>query len=129
MADRGPETAHAEDLPSSDSPADSALLFGMDEPDPAEVVGDDGEEVDVSHAGVREPDAYHRDTLDERLAEERPDVLDASQNAEAGDLQSPEPGSEHLFSVRAEPDRGEPGDGEAEAAEDAAVHVRDPRNI
>lgn len=129
MADRGPETAHAEDLPSSDSPADSALLFGMDEPDPAEVVGDDGEEVDVSHAGVREPDAYHRDTLDERLAEERPDVLDASQSAEAGDLQSPEPGGEDLFSVRAEPDRGEPGGAAAEAAEDAAVHVRDPRNI
>lgn len=129
MSQRNDDTTRGDDLPSQDSPADSALIFGLDEPDPAEVIGDEGEEVDVSHAGVRAPDAYHRDTLDERLAEERPDVIGGRDDAAAGDIQAPEPGGEDLFSLRAEPDRDEPGEDETRPAEDAAIHVRDPRAI
>ena len=71
MADRDPVTPHPEDLPWNDVPADSDVVLGTEEPDPAEVVGDEGEEVDVSYRGARDLD--HHDTLDERLAEEEPD--------------------------------------------------------
>ena len=88
------------DEPWNDVPADSDVVPGTEEPDPAEVVGDEGEEEDVSH---RSADLSHRDTLDERLAEEEPDRLSAGRDDE--------------FDESADDD--EPG------AEDAALHVTD----
>ena len=118
-------TEHPEDLPWNDVPADSSVVIGSEEPDPAEVEGDEGEEVDVSHPGVRDPDEYHRDTLDERLAEEEPDRAVQVQADEVDDLMAPEAGSDDLFTERGEPDQAEPADVDDADAEDAAVHVRD----
>ncbi|HEV7679932.1 MAG TPA: hypothetical protein VGQ42_15315 [Candidatus Dormibacteraeota bacterium] len=87
------------DAPWNDVPADSDVISGSEEPDPAEVEGDEGEEVDVSRARVPDiGDKYHRDTLDERLAEEEPD----------------RPGREQ---------DGDDGEDDDESAEEAAIHV------
>lgn len=84
------------DLPWNDVPADSDVIEGTEEPDPAEVEGDEGEEVDVSRPPIADISAqYRRDTLDERLAEEVPDRLVAED------------------------------DDDDEAAEEAALHVTD----
>ena len=129
MSGRDPDTAHQQDLPWNDAPADSALAFGLEEPDPAEVVGEEGEEVDVSYAGVREPDAYHRDTLDERLAEEEPDRAAGAQDPEAGGLQPSEVAGGDLYAEQDEAEPLDPSDDGVEPAEDAAMHIRDPRGI
>jgi hypothetical protein len=86
-------------------PADSDVVPGTEEPDPAEVEGDEGEEVDVSHPPI--PDAslkYQRETLDQRLAEEEPDRASREED----------PGA---------------GDDDDESAEEAAVHIRDEDRI
>ncbi len=126
MANRDPQTPHPEDLPWNDEPADSDLVLGSTEPDPAEVVGDEGEEVDISHAAVSDPD--HRDTLEERLAEEEPDRPLHAQADEVGDLVAPEAGSDDLIAERAEPDQSELEAADVEPAEEAAMHIsRDGR--
>ena len=122
MADRDPVTPHPEDLPWNDVPADNDIVIGSTEPEPAEVVGDEGEEVDISHPAVSDPD--HRDTLDERLEEEEPDRAVHAQAAEVGDLVAPEAGEDDLFSERAEPDQPELEAAEVDPAEEAAVHIR-----
>ncbi|MBJ7594128.1 MAG: hypothetical protein JF886_04570 [Candidatus Dormibacteraeota bacterium] len=121
MANRDPQTPHPEDLPWNDEPADSDVVIGSAEPDPAEVVGDAGEEVDISHRGVSDPE--HRDTLEERLAEEEPDRPLHAQADEVGDLVAPEAGSDDLVAERAEPDQGELEAADIEPAEGAAMHI------
>jgi hypothetical protein len=124
MAGRDPETTHPEDLPWNDVPADTDVVSAAGEPDPAEVEGDEGEEVDVSRPASLDPAAeYRRDTLDQRLAEEEPDRAMEEQEPEAGELQAPEGGASDLSADVGEPDQAEPGEAGVEAAEDAAVHV------
>jgi hypothetical protein len=124
MAGRDPETPHPEDLPWNDVPADSDVMFGAGEPDPAEVEGDEGEEVDVSRPASLDPAAeYRRDTLDQRLAEEEPDGAAQEQQPAAGEFQAPESGARDLSADAGETDQTEPGEAGVEAAEDAAVHV------
>jgi len=111
------------DLPWNDVPADSDVVPGTEEPDPAEVEGDEDDEVDVSHPPA--PDLsrqYHRDTLDERLAEEEPDRVLTEQDAEAGTIQASEGGEDDLSLDVGERDDDDGADDD-EAAEDAAVHV------
>jgi hypothetical protein len=124
MAGRDPKTTHPEDLPWNDVPADTDVVSGAGEPDPAEVEGDEGEEVDVSRPASLDPAAeYRRDTLDQRLAEEEPDRAAEEQEPEAGEFQAPESGASDLSAEAGEADQAEPGDAGVEAAEDAAVHV------
>lgn len=124
MAGRDPQTTHPEDLPWNDVPADSDVVLGTEEPDPAEVEGDEGEEVDVSRRAPIDPSAeYRQDTLDQRLAEEEPDRVAQEQEPEAGEFQAPESGADDLTGEASEPDQVEPGEAGVEAAEDAAVHV------
>src|ERR1700682_2646829 len=74
MTERGPQGPQQQDMPWNDSPADSEAPPGSEEPDPAEVLeGDDGEAVDSTDNPQLEADFYHRDSLDERLAEEEPE--------------------------------------------------------
>jgi hypothetical protein len=122
MPDRD-QGAHPEDLPWNDVPADDDVVIGSEEPDPAEVVGDEGAEVDVSHRSA--PDPYHRDTLDERLAEEEPDRPARASVPEARDLQAPESGADDITVDRAEPDQAEPSDADSGSAEEAAIHLLD----
>jgi hypothetical protein len=126
MAERD-DTAHPEDMPWNDVPADNDVVIGAGEPDPAEVVGDEGEEVDISHRSA--PDPYHRDSLDERLSEEEPDVLTRARRPETGELQAPESSSDDIAVERGEPDQTEPADAGTEAAEDAAVHLLDSDSV
>jgi hypothetical protein len=124
MAGRDPQTTHPEDLPWNDVPADSDVVLGTEEPDPAEVEGDEGEEVDVSRPASIDPSAeYRQETLDQRLAEEEPDRAMEEQEPEAGEFQAPESGAGDLAAEAGEPDQAEPGQAGVEAAEDAAVHV------
>jgi hypothetical protein len=124
MAGRDPQTTHPEDLPWNDVPADSDVVIGTGEPDPAEVEGEEGEEVDVSRPASLDPAAeYRQDTLDQRLAEEEPDRAVQEQEPEAGEFQAPESGAGDLSLEAGEPDQAEPGEAGVEAAEDAAVHV------
>ena len=124
MSDRPPESRHPEDMPWNDVPADSDVMLGSEEPDPAEVEGDEGEEADVSHPRMADQaQAYHRDTLDERLSEEEPERWSVEADLEAGGIQAPEEGETDVFLERGEPD--EPGGADDQAAEEAAIHVRD----
>src|SRR4029077_4041406 len=97
MSDRSPTNVPAGDLPWNDVPADSDVVPGTEEPDPAEVEGDEGDEVDVSHPPV--PDIslkYQQETLDERLAEEVPDRTPLEQDPAAGELQGGAGGGDDL---------------------------------
>jgi hypothetical protein len=111
------------DAPWNDVPADSDVIPGTEEPDPAEVEGDEGDEADVSRSPVPDiADKYHRDTLDERLAEEEPDRAVHEQDAEAGGIQAAESDEDDLSLQLGERDDDD-GDDDDEAAEDAAIHV------
>ncbi len=122
MSDRDPSNVPPGDLPWNDVPADSDVVPGTEEPDPAEVEGDEGEEVDVSHPPAADIAAqYHQDTLDERLAEEIPDRTLTEADPEAGELMAAESGEDDMLLGLGEPDAGDEGD---LAAEDAAVHIR-----
>jgi hypothetical protein len=118
---------HPEDLPWNDVPADSDVYPGSEEPDPAEVVGDEDDEAidDLSYRERRPGDDVHRDTLDERLREEIPDRTFEEQDPEAPELQSPESReAEDLEAPAAEKDTGEdPVEEDDEPAEEAAIHV------
>ena len=114
------------DLPWNDVPADSDVVPGTEEPDPAEVEGDedDDAEVDVSHPPT--PDVYAKytpDTLDQRLAEEVPDRALTGQDAEAGGIQAAESAEDDLSLDLGEPDADD-GEDDDEAAEDAAIHIK-----
>src|ERR1700730_18836718 len=74
MTDRERRGPQQQDMPWNDAPADSRAPPGSLEPDPAEVVtDDDGGAVDSTDNPQLEADFYHRDSLDERLAEEEPE--------------------------------------------------------
>lgn len=112
-----------DDLPWNDVPADSDVVPGTLEPDPAEVEGDDGEEVDVSHPPM--PDSLRsnrRESLDERLAEEVPDRASQEQDPEAGGVLAPEAGESDITLDRGEPDDDSEDAGD-EPAEEAAMHI------
>lgn len=118
---------HPEDLPWNDVGADSDVFPNSEEPDPAEVVGDedDGATRDLSYKD-REPGAdYHRDTLDERLSEEVPDRTLEEQDPEAPEFQAPELREAEDFEAPvAERDTGtDPVEADDEPAEEAAIHV------
>jgi hypothetical protein len=124
MPQRDPRNVPAEDLPWNDAPADTDVVPGTEEPDPAEVEGDedDDAEVDVSHPPSPDVDArYRRDTLDERLAEEEPDRTLTEQDAEAGGIQAAESDDADVSLDLGEAD--DDGDDDL-SAEDAAVHIR-----
>jgi hypothetical protein len=123
MTDDRPDRKTAPDSPSRDVPADSDVIAGTEEPDPAEVVGDEGDEHDLASRRLDEPtDAYHRDTLDERLAEEEPEApLRGDAEPEAGALQAPESGGDDVLLGESYPDADE--DPDDLGAEEAAVHL------
>jgi hypothetical protein len=124
MRDDLPDRKAAPDSPWRDIPADSDVIIGTEEPDPAEVVGEEGDERDLASSGLDKPtDIYRRDTLDERLAEEEPeDSLRGQPDPEAGELQAPERGGDDVFAK--EDDSDPDSDSDELGAEDAAVHIQ-----
>jgi hypothetical protein len=117
---------HPEDLPWNDAPADSDAPLGSAEPDAAEVVGDEDDPAveDLSLEGrLHDVDEYRRDTLDERLSEEEPDLAAEAEEPEAGELQAPEAGDDDVTVLRGEADQVDSLDVDEEGAEDAAIHV------
>lgn len=118
---------HPEDLPWNDVPADSDVFPGSEEPDPAEVVGDEDDDAkaDLSYQDRRPGADVHRDTLDERLREEVPDRTLEDEEPEAPEFQAPEAREAEDFEAPvAENDRGtDPVEADDEPAEEAAIHV------
>jgi hypothetical protein len=127
MSDRSQAGPHPEDLPWNGVPADSDVVYGTEEPDPAEVEGDAGAEVDVSRPLSPDSSAkYGRDTLDERLSEEEPEVGSRAQ-ARIGDIQAPESDEDDItLNVGERDDGAESGSVEEPAAEEAALHIANP---
>lgn len=124
MRDDVPDRETAADSPWRDVPADSDVISGTEEPDPAEVVGEEGDERDPVSRSLDEPkDIYQRDTLDERLAEEEPEAsLRGQADLEAGQLQAPERGGDDVLVEESDPDPDD--DGDELGAEDAAIHLQ-----
>jgi hypothetical protein len=118
---------HSEDAPWNDVAADSGTMSTDPEPDPAEVVGDEDDEAVRDAAAHRVPDPYEKyrqETLDQRLAEEEPDVLRRSGDPEAGDLETAVDEDDFVgVGERDEVDLGEENEDD-EDAEDEAIHVR-----
>ena len=119
MTDREPQGPQQQDMPWNDSPADSEAPPGSEEPDPAEVLeGDDGEAVDSTDNPQLEADFYHRDSLDERLAEEEPERSLRRESApDAGELVATDSSDDSIGSAT--------GESDDLGAEDAAIHVTD----
>jgi hypothetical protein len=113
------------DQPWKDVPADSDVVPGTEEPDPAEVEGDEGEEVDVSHRRIPDvSEQYRRETLDERLAEEVPDRIVAEDDLAGGDIMAAESGEDDIALDEGEPDENDDdSDWDDESAEEAAIHI------
>ena len=123
MSDRDISGQHPEDMPWNDVPADSDVVPGSEEPDPAEVVGD--EDDDAKRDSAAPPahdraDQYTRETLDQRLAEEEPDRPERPASEGVG-LIGAGGGDE---ASAAEPDEDDPTGGD-EAAEESAMHMTD----
>lgn len=118
-----PDRSTASDAPWLDVPADSDVIPGTEEPEPAEVVGDEGEERDTVSPRLDESrDSYQRDTLDERLAEEEPEaLLRGEPDAEAGALVAPIDADDDASLE--EKDADEDDEVDDLSAEDAAVHI------
>ena len=118
---------HPEDLPWNDVQADSDVFPDSEEPDPAEVEGDEDDPAkrDRSYREHRPGEDVHRDTLDERLAEEVPDRTLEEQEPEAPEFDAPELREAEDFEAPvAERDRGtDPVEADDEPAEEAAIHV------
>jgi hypothetical protein len=123
-------TEHPEDLPWNDVPADSDVP-SSEEPDPAEVVGDQDDPArrDLSQPRTHDLDENRRETLDERLAEEEPDRAARTEEPEAGGLQSPESGGSDVEGELGEPDQDDPAEREDLPAEEAAVRVVDDEDV
>jgi len=117
---------HPEDLPWNDVPADSDAPPGSEEPDPAEVDGDEDDEARRDRSlrsrftGV---DEYRRESLDERLREEEPDRVAEMQAPEAGGLQAPESGDDDIQVLRGERERDDEAGSSEGPAEDSAIHL------
>ena len=120
-------TEHPEDLPWNDVQADSDVFPDSNEPDPAEVEGDEDDPAqrDRSYHERRPGEDYYRDTLDERLREEVPDRTLEEQEPEAPEFDAPELREAEDFQAPvAEHDTGEdPVEAEVLPAEEAALHV------
>jgi hypothetical protein len=118
---------HPEDQPWNDAPGDSEAPPGSEEPEPAEVEGDEGEESDTSGPRVPDPyEKYHQESLDARLAEEEPDrAAGASSDDLAGGLVDPERGGADVYQA----DDADADDVDEPGAEEAAIHVRDEDNV
>ena len=122
MHERRNHGQHPEDLPWNDVPADSDVIPGTEEPPPAEVVGDDNEEYDqATPRPLASDETYHRDTLNERLAEEEPESRLGPTADRDSEYQSAEPDGSVLVAELA--DAEEAGGSAGLAAEDAAIHV------
>jgi hypothetical protein len=79
MAQRPPDGRDDEDMPWNDSPADSSAFPGHEEPDPANVVGDEDNPRDTS---LRDQENLtEADTLEERLRAEVPEGTRGSRRA------------------------------------------------
>jgi hypothetical protein len=122
MADR-PDRTTASDAPWNDVPADSDVVPGAEEPAPAEVVGDDGDEHDLASSQLDElRDPNQRDTLDERLAEEEPEAsLRGLPAAQARQLVAPEVSEDDVTLAEDDLDADEEVD--EPSAEEAAIHI------
>jgi hypothetical protein len=122
-----PDRSTASDAPWNDAPADSDAIPGTEEPDPAEVVGEEGEEYDLASRSLDEPrDSYQRDTLDERLAEEEPEAgLRSDAEPEAGTLMAPERAGDDVIVGEDDADAEFEGEVDEPSAEDAAVHIQE----
>ncbi|MBV8195189.1 MAG: hypothetical protein JOY80_06640 [Candidatus Dormibacteraeota bacterium] len=118
-------TQHPEDLPWNDSPADNDVVAGSEEPDPAEVVGneEDPAQRDTTLPRSLDESVEHRDTIDERLAEEIPDSTLIEDAEESPELQAPESGADEIDAPLAEPDQEDPAEPRDAPAEEAAVRV------
>ena len=129
MTGRQPTNVPAGDLPWNDEPADTDVVPGTEEPAPAEVEGDEGDEEDVAYPRVRDvSDQYRRDTLDERLREEVPDRPSHLTDAAAGSVQAAIGGEDDLALDLGEPDSDDDLDDGLDA-EEAAVHIRDQGDV
>jgi hypothetical protein len=117
-----------DDLPWNDAPADSEAPSGSEEPEPAEVAGEEGEEYDTAGSPVPDPyEKYQPESLDDRLAEEEPDRgVGGSPDALAGGLVDPNQGGGEVY--RAEED-DDLDDVDEPGAEDAAIHIRDDTEV
>ena len=123
MRDTG-RTAHPEDLPWNDEPGDTLAWPGSREPDPAEVDGDEGHEVDRSHRPADESDLNRRQTLDERLRAEDPDrPARFEEQREGRELQDGESGEEDIELAERDPDAIFDEEDDDLPAEEAAIHI------
>jgi hypothetical protein len=118
MGQRPSDRRSEEDLPWNDAPADSNAFLGHQEPDPAEIVGDEDRPRDVS---MREPRDWNAcETLDERLRAEEPDRPSHSAHAigEGLEIVEGEDAERYL-------DGSQEQDEDELPAEEAAVHVEE----
>jgi hypothetical protein len=118
---------HREDLPWNDAPADSEAPSGSEEPEPAEVVGEEGDESDTT--GPRVPDPYEKyqpESLNDRLAEEEPDQgSDRPSDDLVGGLVDPDQGGGDVYRA----DEADADDVDEPGAEEAAIHIRDDDEV
>ncbi len=120
-----------QDQPWNDVPADSDLPGGVEEPEPAEVVGDEDDEVEKDLATPRVPDPmekYIPESLEQRLSEEEPDRVRDGETDEAGELVDPRDNGGDVRQSEPEESDGTAPD-EEPGAEDAAIHVVDEDRV
>ena len=121
---------HPEDQPWNDAPADDDLPAGVEEPAPAEVVGDEDDDAEKDLATPRVPDPsekYIRETLDQRLAEEEPDRVASRNDNETVELVDPRGRGDVRQGEREEWDGTAPA--EDQPAEEAAIHLVDDDRV
>src|ERR1700738_5282641 len=120
MTDREPRGPQQQDMAGNHETADSEGATRSLDPAPAEVCpDDDGGAVDSTDNPQLEADFYHRDSLDERLAEEEPERGPrAGSSPSAGELLAAGGGDESVGSFSDIDD-----DDDDLGAEDAAIHV------
>ncbi len=123
MSDRDATGGRPGDMPWNDVPADSDVIPGTEEPDPAEVHGSEDDDAEVDDAAADTPDPsekYRRESLDERLAEEEPERPERS-GARAVDVYDAADGDD-AGAAEANDDDSQPGD---QSAEESAMHLTD----
>ena len=133
MSEQFPRNVPEGDLPWNDVPADSDVIPGTEEPDPAEVEGDEDDDarIDASHPPTPDPYLkYQRESLDQRLSEEVPDRPAHEQDREVRGIQAAlsDEGDDSLDLAEAG-DADEWDDDADEAAEEAAIHIVDEDRV
>ena len=119
------------DEPWNDVPADDDLPGGVAEPAPGEVVGDEDDPAERDLASHRVPDPmekYTPDTLDQRLAEEEPDVAASRADEASPELVDMRDGSGEVRLGERDSNDGT-AVAEEPAAEEAAIHVVDEDRV